>query len=126
MKFIPSQLLRFAATGTGATLLHIASAIFLINECKLPTVVANGIAFGVATVFSYLCNTQWSFQGNISCDSIFRFIFITAINLALVLTLSACMENMHWHYGFGIAISVILLPMMNYLAHRHFTYAKHI
>lgn len=126
MKFIFPQLLRFTVTGAGATLLHVVLAIFLIGRQILDPVAANGTAFGVATVFSYLCNTRWSFQADINRQSAFRYLIIIAMNFAATLMFSTWAERMHWHYGVGITLCAIVLPLLNYFAHRHFTYVKQI
>lgn len=122
MIFISQNFLKFCTTGALATLLHIAVAISLVNSHFTGAVFANAAAFVVSTGFSYACNTLWSFRGHINSQTILRFTLVTVIGLIFTLTLSFLTQYMEWHYGMGIAFSVLILPFLNYRLHRLFTY----
>lgn len=124
MTFISPQFARFLVTGFGATVVHIAVAVFLTALLEFKPVAANGIAFLIATGFSYLCNTQWSFQAKINLQSASRYILTTLISFAVTLSLSAWAQHMNLHYGAGIILTILALPIINYFAHYYFTYAE--
>ena len=124
MTFILPQFARFLVTGLGATVVHIAVAFFATTLLEFKPVAANGTAFLIATGFSYLCNTRWSFQAQINRQSALRYTLTTSISFAIVLLLSAWVQHMNWHYRAGIIITVLALPIINYFAHHYFTYAK--
>lgn len=126
MTFISSQFLRFSVTGLGTTLLHVAVAVSMVDLLAFQPVVANGTAFGVATGFAYIFNTRWSFRAHMNRQSALRYALITAVSFIFTISLSAWVQRMGWHYGLGIAMTVIVLPIMNYLAHRYFTYAEQL
>jgi len=117
------QILRFASTGIATTLLHLVAAIAAIEWWAWPPVAANGVAFVLATVFAYVVNTGWSFQQTASRQNAIRYLLVVGINLLLAMLLAALTQSMGWHYGAGLAATVLALPPLSFLLHRTFTYA---
>ena len=126
MTLISPQFVRFSVTGLGATVMHITIAVAMVELLALKPIAANGTAFGVATGFAYICNTRWSFQARINRKSALRYALITSISFIVTLMLAAWVQRMNWHYGAGITITALVLPILNYIAHRYFTYAEKI
>lgn len=124
MTFISPQFVRFFVTGLGATVVHVVAAVSMTILLEFRPAAANGAAFLIATGFSYLCNTRWSFQAQINRQSTLRYALIASINFVIALLLSEWSQRMNWHYGAGITITALVLPTLSYLAHNHFTYAE--
>lgn len=125
MTFISPQFARFSVTGLGTTLLHVALAVSMIDLLAFEPVAANGAAFWIATVFAYICNTRWSFQARMNRQSVLHYTLTTAASFIFTILFSTLVQWMSWHYGVGIAMTVLALPILNYLAHRYFTYAEY-
>lgn len=117
------QILRFASTGIATTLLHLVTAIAAIEWWAWPPVAANGVAFILATVFAYVVNTGWSFQQTASRQNATRYLLVVGINWLLAMLLAALTQSMGWHYGAGLAATVLALPPLSFILHRTFTYA---
>lgn len=118
------QVIRFASTGAATTLLHIGMFIVAIKWWAWPPVAANGAAFVVATIFAYIVNTGWSFQQRTNYQTAFRYLLVICVNLLLAILLAAFTERMGWHYGLGLAATVLVLPPLSFLLHRTFTYSN--
>ncbi len=113
---------RFAFVGIAATLTHTAVAAGLIERFDLAPAPANGIAFCVATLVSYLLNTRWSFRQALGGRSLARFVVVALAGCALAGALSGAVDALGYDYGWGILAVVLLLPPLTFLAHYRWTY----
>lgn len=113
---------RFALVGLASTLLHIVVAVSLIEMMLMHPVGANGIAFIVANQFSYIANTLWSFQSELSLLVWLRFIIVSLGAWCLTLLIAWVVEYVGGHYLLGIGLIVITTPALSFAAHRLFTY----
>jgi len=119
---IPKSAIRFILTGVGSTLIHIAIATALISLLSTSTQFGNGVAFVLATAFSYTVNTLWSFSSEVSKRTAWRFIAISLGGLVLTLTLSTVAEMLGLDYRIGIGLVVVSVPIYSYMAHSLWTY----
>ena len=119
---LAKSMVKFGITGVGSTLIHIAVATILISVLESNTQIGNGVAFIVATVFSYTTNTLWSFSNEINQRTAGRFIVISLGGFCLTLLLSTAADMFGLHYAFGIAMVVISVPIYSFLAHHFWTY----
>ncbi|MCY4045254.1 MAG: GtrA family protein [Cellvibrionales bacterium] len=55
------QLFRFAVVGGGATLVHVFVYFILFNQLAVIAHLANGMAWSLAAVYSYLGQRYWTF-----------------------------------------------------------------
>ncbi len=69
--------LRFAVTGVFVTALHALVAVLFIHFISAPPPLANGVAFAVATVLSYVINTTWSFSARLHGRTLVRFLLVS-------------------------------------------------
>jgi len=116
------RLFRFASTGVLATLAHIITACATIEWTHAGPVVANGIAFCVATAFSYVVNTRWSFSHPLGGRNLVRFCTVSAGGLVVAMAVSGIAERIGLPYGLGIALVVILVPPVTFSLHARWTY----
>ena len=75
--------LRFGLTGLLVTGLHAITAIVLIEWLALAPPLANGVAFAVATVVSYVVNTTWSFSSQLHGRTLRRFVCVSVAGFLL-------------------------------------------
>ncbi len=116
------QVKRFAISGLLATGLHVLLAVCLIRLFAVPAPFANGIAFLVATAFSYAANTLWSFSSALHGRNLFRFMCVSIIGGGLAVSASALAEHYNLHYLVGIGIVAVVVPPVTFLLHRFWTY----
>ena len=121
MRIAPS-VLRFALVGGAATLIHVSLAVGLIEGEDLHPSFANGIAFIVANFFSYVANTRWSFEAKISMYSWYRFVAVSLVSGLMAVIISWLVAAAGGPYMLGILLVVSIIPTLNYIGLRYFTY----
>jgi putative flippase GtrA len=119
------SLIGFAVSGVIATLTHVITAIALIEGLGVGQTYANGMAFSLATLISYLGNTVWGFDSKIGRATAWRFLLVSVASGLLTVLIAWLVERSHEHYLVGIASVVLLVPPATFLAHRFFTY-RHV
>ncbi len=119
---LAKQFQRFAISGLLVTSLHILVAAGLIKLLASSAPLANGIAFIVATVFSYTVNTLWSFSTAPHGKNLFRFICVAIIGCFLAVGVSAIAAQFGLHYLIGIGMVVMVVPPVTFMLHRFWTY----
>lgn len=113
---------RFAAVGVSATFLHVLTASTLIIKGQMHPVGANAIAFIVANLVSYLANALWSFRARPQTGNFLRFGIVSLAAWFLTMAIAWAAGQAGAHYLAGIALVVLVVPPVTYLAHRSFTF----
>lgn len=116
------HLARFATTGIGATVLHIVIASYLIEQHLFKPNAANGCAFTVATLFSYLVNTYWSFSAAANIKNAYRFWITSVVGFIIAVSLTTIADVLSMHYLIGIAMVVVVVPLVNFVIHSNWTF----
>lgn len=116
------RLVRFGVSGVIATGIHVAVATLLIYLLHASQVVANGVAFVIANIGSYLLNTLWSFGATPGRDSYLRFLAVSLLGLMLTLAISAGAEALGASYWAGLAAILCVVPIVTFVLHRSWTY----
>lgn len=113
---------RFVLIGAVSTLIHVLSAVIFIEWSDIGHTPANGLAFLVATLFSYAVNTCWSFEARVGVDTAWRFFLVSGCGGLLTLLIAWLVERAQGPYGLGIGMVVTLVPPATFAGHRLFTY----
>lgn len=114
--------IRFAFSGFLVTLLHVLIATVFIEMILPVASLANGAAFALATIFSYLINTTWSFSRPLHGKTLFRFCVVSFFGLFLAMSVSGATEFYGMHYLYGIGFVVSTVPPVTFLLHNFWTY----
>ena len=85
---LTKQAKKFTITGLLVTGLHILVAAGFINFVLPMPTLANGVAFVIATVFSYIVNTIWSFSSPLNRINLLRFTLVSLVGLFLAVSVS--------------------------------------
>lgn len=118
------RLLRFASVGGLSTCIHIAVVYGSIWQWSASPPLANGLAFLVATLFSYGVNASWTFSARPSASGLRRFVVVALCGLLLSLGLShVAMVSGLPTWG-GIALVVMLVPLFTYVMHAKWTFSS--
>jgi putative flippase GtrA len=113
---------RFGLSGILVTALHAAIAVSFIELVFPNPPLANGIAYAIATVASYLINTLWSFSSPLQRQSFLRFLFVSGVGFSLTVTIAWLADLAGFSYWMGIACVVAIVPPVTFLMHAYWTY----
>lgn len=115
---------RFAVVGLAATATHVIVAAGLIEGGWLHAAAANGLAFVTANLVSYVANTRWSFAAAVRLANWGRFVAVSVGAWLLTVAIAWSIETAGGHYLAGIALVVLVVPPLSFVAHREFTYRE--
>ncbi|RYF76651.1 MAG: GtrA family protein [Comamonadaceae bacterium] len=116
------QLGRFAGIGLLNTGIHLAVVWQLVEQTRIPAPIGNGCAFLVANLFSFFVNGAFTFGVPPSLRRYARFLVVSMAGLLLTVAASWAAQALHWHYLLGVALSMVLLPGLSFVVHRHWTW----
>lgn len=116
------RLARFGVSGVIATGVHVAIATPLALGMGVSPVVANGVAFICATVFSYLLNALWSFSAKPSRDNFLRFVCVAVFGLLLTIGISWTAQRLGANYWVGLCAILTMVPPITFVLHRTWTF----
>lgn len=118
------RLFRFGLVGGVSTCIHIAVAGGAIWQWSASPPLANGLAFLVATLFSYGANASWTFSARPSASSLGRFGVVACIGLLLAMGLSHVALVSGLPAWGGIALVVVFVPLFTYVMHAKWTFSS--
>lgn len=113
---------RFALSGLLVTGLHVIISIAFIKFVLPVPSVANGMAFIVATVFSYLINTLWSFSSPLHGKNLLRFVLVSLVGFFLAVTVAGAAQYYGMPYWYGIGLVACTVPPITFVLHTFWTY----
>ena len=113
---------RFGLSGLLATGVHVATAAAFLTWVAPEPVIANGLAFTVATVVSYLANTLWSFSATLGARTGSRFLVVSGVGCLLSMLIAGVAARFGASPAAGIAFVVVLVPPLTFAMHHGYTY----
>lgn len=116
------QFTGFSLIGVVNTLLHLMVVTGLVELFSVHPIPANGMAFITANLFSFWANSRWSFRAAVTRQRYMRFLAVSLLGLFVSLLAIAVSEALQWHYLAGVLLSFVFLPLITFLAHRHWTW----
>ncbi|MFT5573898.1 MAG: putative flippase GtrA [Cryomorphaceae bacterium] len=116
------RILKFAISGIGSTSVHVLVATVSIEFFEIHPGAANGLAFLVAVNFSYLANSYWTFGASLSAQRAGRFYLGSVVGLLFSVLISSLIAHLGYHYFYGIAGVVLVVPISTYFIHSQWTY----
>lgn len=114
--------LRFAMTGLLVTALHAVAAVLFMHLILANPPLANGFAFLVATVVSYLINTLWSFSSRLHGRTLYRFVLVSTGGFGLAMLVAWVAQSAGLNYLAGIAAVALIIPVFTFILHNFWTY----
>ena len=109
------EFIRFGLVGVANTAVHAGIVIALMEAFAPLAFVANGVAFVFANLMSYALNSRFTFKTPVSFLSYQRFLLVSLVSLALTLLITSLVEYLGWHYGVGLIMVILVVPVLNYL-----------
>ena len=117
------MIVRFALTGLISTLTHILLAWVALDRFQAHPALANGLAFLHANTLAYLINTRWTFRTGNNLSTWRRYLTVSLLGGVASTGISGGVAAAGGHELLGILLVVCLLPVINFYAHRRYTYA---
>jgi putative flippase GtrA len=114
--------LRFAITGLFVTALHALVAVLFIKLVSPQPPIANGVAFAVATVMSYIINPTWSFSARLHGKTLMRFMLVSVGGFFMAMLVAWVVELAGFHYLLGIGAVALIIPAFTFVLHNFWTY----
>ena len=118
------QLFRFAVVGLFNTALHLAIVGLLTQRFGLSQLVSNVAAYVVASSFSFMVNSIWSFQVKLQARRFARFQVVGLMGLLASAVVGHMGDVFGWHYAVTVLVTGCMLPLLSFLAHRSYTYSR--
>ena len=115
---------RFVVTGVLATALHALTVVAMVTlMTPAPSqVVANGAAFVLANVFSYVTNSLWSFAAPLHGKNYAKFLAVSGIGFVGTLLVAWVAEGLGLTPAAGIALVVCVMTPISFTLHRSWTF----
>jgi putative flippase GtrA len=119
------QMVKFGFAGLTATAVHTAMLLFLVEKMGMGAVLASIPAFLTATLVSFLVNHHWTFiapGGYRLYLPRYAAVSITGLFLNIAIMYSV-VSLLHQPYGIGLAVVIILVPVISFFLQRHWTFS---
>lgn len=112
----------WASIGVVNTLIHLTVVVLLVEAGGTGSVLANGLAFTAANIFSFFANSLLTFRSHPTVRRYAKFLSVSLSGLLVSLGSSYFATLFDWHYLIGVAIGFVVLPLITYLSHRLWTW----
>ncbi|MFL7963172.1 GtrA family protein [Pseudomonas kielensis] len=109
-------------TGLLVTAVHGVAAVLFVHLILANPPLANGFAFVVATVVSYLINTLWSFSSRLHGRTLGRFVVVSIGGFWLAMLVAWVAQRVGLDYLAGIAAVALIIPVFTFILHNFWTY----
>lgn len=118
------QVARFAVVGGAATATHLSVGLLLAEHLAVAPFWANFAAFSAAVFVSYFGNLMWTFDmAAAGVGRLPRFVVVALCGLAANQAIVFAAVNMAgWNYRVALAIVLLVVPVLTYLASRQWVF----
>lgn len=117
------QFLKFGVIGGAATGIHVAVFLALSEWFKLNYVQSNFVAYVVATLWSFVGNSLWSFGCRPSGYRFMRYMIVALFGLVLSMGISWVCEASAVNAFLTIFLIVVFVTPSTFLLHRYWTFS---
>lgn len=118
------QLTRFAMVGVFNTAVHLTILGLLTQIFGLSQLVSNTAAYVVASSFSFLANSIWSFKVKPQARLFARFQVVGLLGLLASALVGHMGDVFGWHFAITVLLTGCIVPLLSFLAHRSYTYSR--
>lgn len=118
------QILSFGLVGGVSAATYAATQTLAIEAAGIAVLPAALLAFAAGTLVSWIGNSLATFRAPLRGRTAARFVFVTALGMALNLGIVAAADAAGLHYALGIAIVLCTVPIFNFLGHRLWTFRE--
>lgn len=118
------QLIRFGIVGGSSAAVNFLGVFILVELSPLKPLVANIIAYLIASIISYLGHYNWTFASNAAHQkSVFKFYIMLALNLLLNEALYALfLYVFSLNYQVALVLTILIVPIVTFIASKRWVY----
>ena len=120
--YLKVRLVRYAIVGVVSTGIYIIAAFFLIYFVDDSIFSSNIFGFACAFLFSYLAQSKFVFNSNISFNKASKFFLVQFVSLLLAIGLTNLTQGLNAY--FNVLLIVIMLPLITFIIHRLWTFVE--
>ena len=121
--YLKVKLVRYAIVGVVSTGIYIIAAFFVIYFVDDSIFSSNIFGFACAFLFSYLAQSKFVFNSNISFNKASKFFLVQFVSLLLAIGLTNLTQGLNAY--FKVLIIVVILPLITFIIHRLWTFVEH-
>jgi putative flippase GtrA len=118
------QITRYALIGVCNTTIHLLIVGLLTWFAEFNQMYANVIAYIVASSFSFVMNTRWSFQSRPGARNYARFQLVSLFGLIVNATVGHLGDHFGWHIAVTVFLIALTVSVISFLLHRSYTFSK--
>ncbi len=116
-----SEILKFVIVGITNVVVYFAMVYFFFRILGLNPVIANGVAYFVASIYSYMMNSFITFKLSFSFFKLFKFT-VASIFLSF---LASLITKLTLFFGYEYAVSMLFiifgLPFFSFFIHKYWS-----
>lgn len=118
------RILRYAVVGVLGTAIHFGVLVALVEWAAVDAVLASAVGFFVTLMVSYVLNHRWTFESRAPHGAAFgRYAAVSLLGLGLnSLIMYLAVHIFGLWYILAQALVVIVVPAVNYLLNRSWTF----
>jgi putative flippase GtrA len=90
----------------------------------LSQLISNVAAYVVASSFSFIANSIWSFEVRPHAHRYVRFQIVALVGLLVCAFIGHLGDAYGWHYVITVFLTACIMPVISFLAHRSYTYSR--
>jgi len=121
---IRTQVIQFSSAGSLNTILHFATISLLIGSFALRQSISNAVTYLIASSFSFLINSVWSFEVKPHVPRYSRFQVIALLGLAVSTILGHVSDILGWYYAITFFLTALIVPFISFLIRRRHTFSS--
>jgi putative flippase GtrA len=122
----PPQFAKYGLVGLLNTMIHAALLFGSVELLSLGPVTGNLVAFLVANMVSFMMNSYWTFNSSPDVRHYVKFFLSSLFALGLTLGIAWLFQALGLHYGLGFLGVILIVPPLNYLALKRWTFTAHL
>lgn len=116
--------IRFIIAGLLTTLLYIVVATLLVDLFIFSLTNASSLSYIVATIFSYIIHTYWSFSSVAMKKNAAKFFTISALNFIIARYLPSLGVLLNLTGQLTLLITALVMPAITFFLHTFWTYKE--
>lgn len=117
---LKEQIVKYGLVGSISTLIHIGAASLFVRFINESFMIANGVAFLFAFIFSYVAQSKFVFKSGVSLKKAVKFFFVQTISLILAVKLAEL--AVVFSVYLKIFMVAFILPLCAFVIHRIWTF----
>jgi putative flippase GtrA len=123
-RLLKMQLVRFGIVGATSALVNFLGVFALVELFSLKPLIANIIAYLIASIVSYVGHYHWTFASNAEHHkSVFKFYIMLGMNLLLNEALYAFfLYVVSLNYQLALILTIVIVPIFTFIVSKLWVY----